>query len=291
LPSRSRDRVLAYARRHPQEASYLTARELGERCGVSESTVIRAVQAAGFSGYPDFQRYVRRTLLPRATTVERFAASSGDPLDRAFARDIENLRDTWRGIPPSVFWRAARLLAHAERVWVLGLRMSHATAVVLELGLSFLGINARLLAPRTGDVWDQIARLEPDDVLTVVSFPRYTRIAVEGTGLARQRGVTVVAITDSHESPLARHADVVLTAAYGIDGYVESFTASISLAQALLLAVGQLRGEAGLKALQAREELWALQNVYWIPAGGNGPGAEETAPPGETGTGGTPWNR
>ncbi len=276
MPANNRDRVLAYARRHPQEASYLTARELGERCGVSESTVIRAVQAAGFAGYPDFQRYVRRTLLPRATTVERFVHSGGDPLDRAFGRDIENLRHTWRTIPPGTFWQAARLLAEADRVWVLGLRMSHATAVVLELGLSFLGINARLLAPRTGDVWDQIARLEPEDVLAVVSFPRYTRIAVEGTELARQRGVTVVAITDSHDSPLARCADVVLTAAYGIDGYVESFTASISLAQALLLAVGQLRGRRAREALQAREALWARQNVYWKPSGGNGSPPEES---------------
>ncbi len=262
---RPRDRVLAYAQAHPHEVSYLTARELGDRCGVSESTVIRAVQSAGFAGYPEFQRHLRQNLVGRRTTVERFAATRGDPLARAFSRDLENIRETWKSIPPQTFWRAARLIAHADRVWVLGLRMSHATAVVLELGLSFLGINARLLAPRTGDVWDQVARLEPHDVLVVVSFPRYTRLAVEATALARGRTVTVVAITDGPDSPLAELADVGLWAAYGIDGYVESFTASISLAQALLLAVGELRGEEGLEALRRREALWERQNVYWRP--------------------------
>jgi len=268
LPSRSRprDRVLAFAQAHPEEASYLTARELGERLGISESTVIRAVQASGFSGYPEFQRRLRQNLVGRRTTVERFTIH-GDPLSRSFSRDIENLRETWTDMPKGEFWKAAHLLAGAQRVWVFGLRMSHATAVVLELGLSFLGVNARLLAPRTADVWDQFARVAPGDVVVAISFPRYTRIAVEGAALARRQGSTVVAITDGPDSPLAPHAHVLLPAAYGIDGYVESFTASISLAQALLLAVGEVRGDDGLKALEAREEIWERQNVYWNPEG------------------------
>ncbi|GAB4265894.1 MurR/RpiR family transcriptional regulator [Deferrisoma sp.] len=261
---RPRDRVLAFAQAHPQEASYLTARELGERLGISESTVIRAVQAAGFEGYPEFQRRLRQGLVGRRSAAERLAIH-GDPLSRSFSRDIENLKETWAAMPKGAFWQAAHLLAGAPRVWVFGLRMSHATAVVLELGLSFLGVNARLLAPRTADVWDQFARVAAGDVVVAVSFPRYTRIAVEGTALARRQGATVIAITDGPDSPLAPHAQVVLPAAYGIDGYVESFTASISLAQALLLAVGELRGEEGRKALEAREAIWAAQRVYWSP--------------------------
>ncbi len=269
--SSGRDRVWSFLRAHPGEVAYLTAREVGERCGVSESTVIRAVQARGYPGFPAFQREVRADLAARRSALERLTLAPGrDPLSRAFGRDIKNLQATWHGLEPEAFARAADLVAAARRVWVLGLRMSHSTAVVLELGLSFLGVNARLLATRSGEPWDAVARVVRGDVLIAVSFPRYTRLAVEATEHARRVGARVVAITDGPGSPLAEGAEVVLPVAYGIDGYVESFTASISLAQALLLAVAERAGPRGRTALEEREALWARQRVYWKP-GRNGP--------------------
>ena len=55
---------------------------------------------------------------------------------------------------------------------------------------------------------------------------------------------------------------------------MESFTASISLAQALLLAVAERTGPRGRAALEDREALWARQRVYWKP-GRSGPVEED----------------
>jgi DNA-binding MurR/RpiR family transcriptional regulator len=261
---KNRGAVLSYSEAHPDEVSYLSARALGERCGVSESTVIRAVQELGFRGYPDYQEQVRRRLSHRRTTVERFSAAHGsDPFARTFARDLENLKLTWEGLSRPAMDRAARLLSEAERVWLLGLRSSYSVAVLLHQGLSFLEVDARPLLPGYGDLWDDASALGKRDTLVAIALPRYTRLTIEAARVAHDRGARVVAITDGPSSPLAGLADVLLPVAYGLSGYVESFTAAVCLAQALLLAVAENKGARGLEALRRKEELWADWKVYW----------------------------
>lgn len=263
-PSAARRELISYAEAHSEEASYLSARELGRRCGVSESTVIRAVQELGYPGYPEYQKELRAAAARRRTTVERLAVQGEtDPLSRAFAGDIENLRDTWQGLSPQAFERAAALLAGGARIWLLGLRTPHAVAVLLREGLSYLGIDARLLVPGTGDLWDDVDRVRPGDVVVAITFPRYTRLVVEAAALARRRGAVLIALTDGPASPLAAEAQVLLPAAYRLDGYIESFTACVSLAQALLLEVSRRMGPRAREALEEKEALWAERGVYW----------------------------
>lgn len=256
--------MILYAEAHPEEVTYLTARELGERCGVSESTVIRAVQGLGHGGYPEYQVQVRESLAGRRSTVERFAAARGrDPLSRAFGGDMENLRATWETLADGAFDRAAGMLAASSRAWLLGLRTAHAVALVLREGLSFLGIDTRLLLPGHGVLWDEVAAVGSGEVLVAVSLPRYTRLTVEAAELGRRRGARIISITDGPGSPLAPLSEVVLPVAYRLDGYVESFTPALCLAQALLLAVASQKGTQGLAVLKEKERLWAETDVYW----------------------------
>lgn len=262
--SKARHSVLAYAEAHPEEVSYLSARELGERCGVSDSTVIRAVQSIGHRGYPQYQEWLRKDLARRRTTVERFAkAHEKDPLAKVFSRDVENLKSTWENLSQKNFRQAARILARAPRVWLLGLRMSRAVAVILKEGLAFLGIDVRLLVAGNGDFWDEASAVDSGDVFISIGLPRYTRITVELTAFAKRKGARLIAITNGPSSPLTALADIVFTVSYDLEGYIESFTAAVSLAQALLVAVSLEKGKEGLAALQEKEKLWAEQRVYW----------------------------
>ncbi len=261
---KTRHKVLVYAEAHPEEASYLSARELGECCGVSDSTVIRAVQSVGHRGYPQYQEWLRKDLARRRTTVERFAAAhEKNPLAKVFSCDVANLKTTWETISQDNFDRSVQLLAHAPRVWLLGLRMAHAVAVILKEGLAFLGTDVRLLVAGNGDFWDEASAVKRNDVFVSIGLPRYTRITVELTGFAQRRGARLIAITDSTSSPLAEMAEVVFNVAYGLEGYIESFTSAICLSQALLVAVSNAKGAQGLEALREKEQLWEAQTVYW----------------------------
>ena len=66
--------------------------------------------------------------------------------------------------------------------------------------------------PSVGLAIDDVARMTSDDVLVAMTFSPYRTEIVEAVKLAERRGVPIIAVTDSHGSPLvpvATHAFVV----------------------------------------------------------------------------------
>ena len=53
------------------KAAFMTASRLGQKVGVSESTVVRFAFELGYGGYPDMQRSLQKMIRSRLTTVQR----------------------------------------------------------------------------------------------------------------------------------------------------------------------------------------------------------------------------
>ncbi len=121
---------------------------------------------------------------------------------------------------------------------MVGLRSAHSLAVFLGVALEFLQKNVWILQPGIGDMWDRLLGLKKGDVVVGFSFPRYTRQTIEVLRFAKDRGLKTLAITDTLISPLAQYADHVLTARYRMDSFIESFTAPLSLINAVVTALG-----------------------------------------------------
>jgi len=79
---------------------------------------------------------------------------------------------------------------------------------------------------------------------------------------ARKKRARVGAITDSPLSPLARYAHWVLTAHCQLDSFIESFTATTSMINALLTAMSIQDPGKTLRILREREALWEEKGVY-----------------------------
>ena len=110
------------------------------------------------------------------------------------------------------------------------------------------------------------------DLVVGISFPRYTRLAVEALAYANDQGAKVGAITDSLFSPLAGHAHWVLPVRPQLNSFIESYTAVMSLINALLTALSVQNPQETLKALKKLESLWKEKGVYWTTPTGRGRG-------------------
>lgn len=261
-------RVLKYILEHNDEAVFMTATKLSKKAGVGETTVVRLAQVLGFQGYSDMQRHLREEFQDRLSTVSRLEESikdvrnEGDLLKKIIQQDISNLTRTLQDISPATFQKAVKDITESKTIYVAGLRGSHAPAIILGLYLNFLKKDARLLVPGYGDVWNVLFGLGPDDLVIGISFPRYTRLTVEILEYAHNHGAKVGAITDSLVSPLAEYADWVLPVYSNMDSFIESFTASISIANALLTAVSIQNLDETLQILQEKENIWKNKNIY-----------------------------
>jgi DNA-binding MurR/RpiR family transcriptional regulator len=79
---------------------------------------------------------------------------------------------------------------------------------------------------------------------------------------ARQRGATVVAITDKADTPLAQQADVALYAASNMASFVDSLVAPLSVINALIVALGMRKRDHIEQTFEALESLWDEYKVY-----------------------------
>ena len=84
---------------------------------------------------------------------------------------------------------------------------------------------------------------------------------------ARDRGATVIAITDSEASPVAAEAGITLTAKSDMASFVDSLVAPLSLVNALIVAVSQKRGQDVAQTFQQLEQIWEEYDVF--EKGGN----------------------
>jgi DNA-binding MurR/RpiR family transcriptional regulator len=125
--------------------------------------------------------------------------------------------------------------------------------------------QASPVIPGYGDIWNTLHGLDSVDLVIGISLPRYTRLTIEILEYAKAKGAKVGAITDSLISPLARKADWVLPVHSKLDSFIESFTAAMSLVNALLTAMSIQHPEETMKALKEREVLWQRKGIYVLP--------------------------
>jgi DNA-binding MurR/RpiR family transcriptional regulator len=250
-------------------AAVISAPELAQAVGVSESTVTRAAQALGFSGYPDLQAHLRaRFFTAVPTRIEAEVAELGATPEAAAIRvmleDAESVRATAEDLSPETLGAAVEALVAARRVFVFGERGSHGLALMLGLGLRLMR-DARILSQVAGDLPEQLLDLEAGDALVAISFRRIDRATVGVLRHARGAGATTVALTDHLSGPAARAADLVLLARLGPLRLMPSYAAGASLVNALLTAVALRVHDAAAPRLEAAERLLQEFGAYAEP--------------------------
>jgi len=267
--TQSKRKLLEYILAHEEESVFLRIAELAPRAEVSQATVSRLSQTLGFRGFPAFQKELQRLFRNRLTTTSRLqkvvkkVSTGNEVLVKVLQTDMENISQTLKQTSLAEFRKFVDCLATAERVVIVGLRSAYSLALFLGVALEFLQKNVWVLQPGIGDMWDRLLGLKKGDVVLGISFPRYTKQTIEVLRFAKDRGLKTLAITDTLISPLAQYADRVLTARYQMDSFIESFTAPLSLINALATALAVRDQKTTLVSLQELETIWRTQKIYY----------------------------
>lgn len=266
--SNGQRRVTDYLCQNYRDTVFQTASEIAQRVGVSTSTVTRLAPALGYAGFPAFQQAFRELVRSERSTVSRLGqamagrARGRDLVSQVFASDLENLRRTHAELDRAALDRAATAILRADRVFVLGLRSSHAVAVLIHFALELVLGTSRLLAPGIGDLMEQASTIGRRDVVVAVSVARYTRQTYEVLEQTRSRARATVVITDKVTSPPASLGDSVLLAQTSLSSFVESYVAPLSVVNALVTMIAARARRRASQRLANFERLWKEARTY-----------------------------
>lgn len=269
--SKGQKQIARFILEHYDKAAFMTASRLGVTVGVSESTVVRFATELGYDGYPHLQRALQEMIRNKLTSVQRMEVAGDrmggrDVLQTVLHADTDMIRVTLDEIDRDAFQGAVDALMGAKRIYILGVRSSSALASFLGFYFNLLFENVTLVHTNSvSEIFEQVLRVGPGDVLFGISFPRYSKRTLSAMKYARDRGARVIALTDSQLSPLARVADHVLLARSDMASFVDSLVAPLSVINALIVAVGMSRRDEIEQTFNKLERIWEEYDVYEKP--------------------------
>jgi len=214
------ERAAEYMLDNPGEIAVNSMRSLAEAAGVKPNTLVRMARAVGFDGYDEFRDPFRQhaaegalSFPDRARFLQTISQGGrhGSLLADMAGAAMANLEAFFSGADADELKAAADLIDGARRANILGV----GTAKTLSENFAYvasMAVDNVAAVPVIGLAIDDVARMDERDVLVAMTFSPYRAEIVEAVRLAGRRQVPVIAVTDSHRSPLvplATHAFVV----------------------------------------------------------------------------------
>ena|SRR5438876_6250869 len=215
--SRAHRRAADFVLKHPFQAATMMIDELARAAGISAATANRFVRALGIDGYPAFRAELVRTFSATLAPVEKLRtelqrnADSAEIMRASLAQNLSNLQTTVQHFTSGTAESAVAKILAADRVFTIGFGTSGALA---NFAAHVLSPYCRFVQNAAGEggaeqAVRRLLRLGPEDAVIGIALPRYSKDTVELLDFARERGATVIAITDGPASPVAKAADIV----------------------------------------------------------------------------------
>jgi DNA-binding MurR/RpiR family transcriptional regulator len=231
----------------------------------------------GFDGYAEFRRYLHELALVQATQLDTLARTrksdiSAD-LQELLLQDASNLATLRETVDVLRLETLANRLYDARRIVLLGGDMASVLVQFLQYNLAVIDVPSAACT-RPGEVVHAVRGLGKADVVIAITFRRGLRQTVDGVRQARARGAYCVGVTDTHLSPLARHAQEYFVAPVDSPLYGVSYVAPMSLLNLLLAACVTTRKARTLRLLKTADAE-QREGFRWYP--------DEALPPARAG--------
>ncbi len=264
--SRAEQRVAGWVLAHPRRAADATLAEVAAACGASEPTVIRFCRRIGLDGFRDFTLRLTEALSLPASYVHRDVGPDDtipDAVSKVVDASIRALVETRAVLPSMPLDRAASRIQKARQLVFLGLGASGHVAT--DAAHKFFRLGIPCSAMSDGPSMLQLAAIvEPADVLLFISAKGGWTDTIDAARIARERGATVIALTEPASELAASSAIVLGIEALedtGIYTPMSSRLTQLAVLDALHVALALSLGHRASENLRAGKEALARRRA------------------------------
>lgn len=253
-----------FALNNPDEIAFGTTASIAAASEVQPSTLVRLARHLGYEGFSDLQSIFRERLRDRTLSYEERLISleeAGDDDENASilsgflsaaSQSINKLAAT---IQTDTFAKSVEILAGAETIYLIAKRRSYPLTAHMSYAFSKLNIRHQIVASPNGVDPELVQFATPKDAAIAASFSPYAAESLMQSQVLFERGVPVIAITDSAFSPLATSATHWFEVAEADFAGFRSLSASMALIMAFPVAIAEQRRKwAAAKAGKTKME-------------------------------------
>lgn len=232
-----------YVLENPADVGVSTVREIAVAANVKPNTFVRMARQVGFEGYEDFRAPFREAIRrggvsfpDRARWLQdiRKSGEIGGLYADMIGAAVRNIDETFAGISEETLKAAAEAIWASRQVFTLGVGVHNSNARNFTY-LASTGMTQFHAIPRPGSTpVDDLAWADGRDVLIAMTMKPYRTEVIDAVRIARDQGVTVIAISDSPASPISLAANHSFTVAADTPQFFPSSVATVALLETLL---------------------------------------------------------
>lgn len=237
----------------------MSAKEIAQRCQVSEPTITRLVMDLGFGGYGEFEQYLKGLLRIELTSVERLIKASKETdnvstLEAYRQNTIVNLENMMQSVSEQEIRNLARMIHSAQSILVAGYKASATLAYYFGYLLKKIKEGVIIDTAYSWENLDVISLRGKSLLVFAIAFPRYPQRTIELVEYTKKYQSTVVCISDSLKSPVVNLADHYVIIDMEGFSFVDPFSHIMTFLGALIHEIAYIDKEATARRLSQIED-------------------------------------
>lgn len=255
--------VLRYIDENREAVLENTALEIAAAVNTSDATVIRAIQALGFTGLRDLKTTLTRWFEPVMTSTDKMNTTVGE-LTQGTQSSVDFVLNGHRQVCDALSGEANRvavaqavsLLNEARNVAIFGINASgiladYTVRLFNRIGLPALALN------RVGiGLAEQLLALKRGDVLIMMAQKSAHREGTTTLREAKRLGIPVILLTNAVDSFFAKEADVVIHVPRGGEnGRVPLHGTVLVCLEMLVFSVASMASQRTMRSMKRMQEL------------------------------------
>ena len=258
LPPKKR-RVADFMMEDYKRLFLMSAKEIAQKCQVSEPTITRFVMDLGFGGYMEFEQYLKGLLRIELTSVERLIKAGQETenvstLEAYRQNTIMNLENMMQSVSATEIQNLAQMIHAAQSVLVAGYKAS--ATLAYYFGYLLKKIKERVIIDTTYS-WENLDTISLHGkslLVFAIAFPRYPQRTIELVEYTKKYNSTVVCISDSMKSPIVNLSDHYVIIDMEGFSFVDPFSHIMTFLGALIHEIAYIDKEATARRLSQIED-------------------------------------
>jgi len=242
--------IARHVEQHRDHIGLEGIQQLATHCQVQPSAVVRFAKHFGFSGFSEMQAVFREGLTRQFAPSRNYRARIRDIIESGAGSlsSVEIAREFLAGsqagmheleanLDEAMFKKAVDMLRETDCIWIAASRRSFPVAVYLDYAFQHTDKRVCLMSGLGSMHQGQLRSVRQGDVMVAISFAPYADETLAAVDLAVERGASLIAITDSRMSPLAKVAKAALLVQDNSSFGFRALTSTMGLAQSLFIAL------------------------------------------------------
>lgn len=189
--------ILKFICSNKKECSNLSINNLGDKCNVSRTTILRFTQKLGFKGYSEFKVFLRWEEEEDDNKIEK------DYVNK-FYLDLE---ETKKNLKQKNLWEISKLLYDANRVFIYGTGMTQ-KAIATEMQRTFLSSRKYFyVIEGETELQTVISDITQKDVIIIITLFGSRDFLREIVNNLNLNGIKYISMTKFSDNIIARNTN------------------------------------------------------------------------------------